>query len=305
MNRTDPALPRSMGTWARRELLHLVALTGQMWRVNFTVGATVAGRPVRIPIVFGQGPQNLALLEPGVFGAFERLLALRPGPVFDVGMNVGQTLLKIKVLDPARPYVGFDTNPRCCQYVDELVAVNGFADCTIIPAGLSDRNGLASLWLRRNVSLDPSATTVDSVCDTPETLRRQQTVVCRGDEVAAALNVEAPAIVKIDTEGGELEVLRGLASTIEHSRPFIICEILPVGDLNIPAGRTRLTRQEAVQALLRATGYQVFRLFADASITRVEDVGVHDDLSLTNYLFVPGEQSDRIARTFSVRTPRD
>jgi FkbM family methyltransferase len=272
-----------------------------MWRVNFSVKASIAGRRVRIPVVFGQGPQNLALLEPGIFGALERILPLRAGAVLDVGMNVGQTLLKIKVIDAARAYVGFDTNPRCCQYVDELIAVNRFADCTIVPAGLSDRNGLATLWLRRNVSLDPSATTVDSVCDDPETLRRQCAAVCRGDDVVAGLHLEAVAVIKIDTEGGELEVLQGLASTIARCRPFVICEILPVGDGATAAGRVRFTRQRAVEALLRACNYQTFRLFSDTAIARVEDIGVHDDLELTNYLLVPDEQAGLMSRTFTAR----
>ena len=49
MNRSDPTMPRSFGTTARREALHLLALTGQMWRVNFTIRTTMAGRPLRIP----------------------------------------------------------------------------------------------------------------------------------------------------------------------------------------------------------------------------------------------------------------
>jgi FkbM family methyltransferase len=201
VNRTDPALHRSLGTWARRELLHVLGLSGQMWRVNFSVKAAIAGTRVRIPVVFSQGPQNLALLEPGVFGAFKRILPLRRGAVLDVGMNVGQTLLKVKVLDASRPYIGFDTNPRCCHYVDQLIAANRFADCTIVPAGLSDRNGIATLWLRPNVSLDPSATMVDGVYDDASGLRRQCASVCRGDDVVTALNVEEVAIIKIDTEG--------------------------------------------------------------------------------------------------------
>jgi len=258
-----------------------------MWRVNFSVNAAIAGTRVRIPVILSQGPQNLALLEPGVFGALERILPLRRGAVLDVGMNVGQTLLKVKVLDGRRTYVGFDTNPRCCHYVDQLIAANGFADCTIVPAGLSDRNGLATLWLRPDVSLDPSATTIDAVCDDARTLRRQCASVCRGDDVVAALNIDEVAVIKIDTEGGELEVLRGLAAAIDRCRPYIVCEILPVGDATTPAGRTRLSRQRAVQALLQTMNYRIFRLFSDASIAEVDDIGVHGDLDLSNYLLVP------------------
>jgi methyltransferase FkbM-like protein len=97
--------------------------------------------------------------------------------------------------------------------------------------------------------------------------------------VVTALNIDAVAIIKIDTEGGELEVLRGVAATIARCRPFIVCEILPVGDATSPAGRARLSRQEAVQALLQTTNYRIFRLFSNASIAEVHDIGVHGSRS--------------------------
>jgi FkbM family methyltransferase len=301
MNRNDPALHRSLGTRLRRELLHLLAVTGQLWRVNFSVSTDLAGRRLRIPVLYGQGPQNLALLEPGIFDALKKTLSLRSGTVFDVGVNVGQTLIKIKALDWARSYVGFEINPRCCHYVDALIAANRFPECTVVPAGLSDRNGLATLWLRRSVSLDPSATTISEVADNSDDLRPQCAAVCRGDDVVEALRIESLAVIKIDTEGAELEVMRGLAGTIDRFRPFVVCEILPVGDIAHPAGRARLTRQRAVQALLTDWNYLLFRLHADGALEHVPEIGIHDDLALTNYLAVPKGERDAVARVFTIR----
>jgi len=251
-------------------------------------------------VLFGQGPQNLAFLEPGLFGAFERLLKLRSGTFVDVGVNLGQTLLKVKVLDRDRRYVGFETNPRCCQYVEELIKVNGFPGCTIVPAGLADRNGLLTLYLRPNVSLDPMATIISDFAEAGAPARRQAAAVFRGDDVAESVEAGEVAIIKIDTEGAELEVLRGLAGTIARHRPFIICEVLPVGDPGSMVGRLRLTRQDDLQALVRTWRYDVFRLHADARLEKIEDIGVHDDLALSNYLFAPSEQAAAVARSFIV-----
>jgi FkbM family methyltransferase len=300
MTSAEPAMPRSLGTRVRRKGLHLLALTRQMWRVNFTVRTEMAGRPLRIPIVYGQGSQNLAFFEPGIFGAFERLLKVRPGTFVDVGVNVGQTLLKVKVLDPDRAYVGFETNPRCCQYVEELIKVNRFADCTVVPAGLADRNGLLALYLRPNVSLDPMATTIRDFSEGGDAVRRQVAAVFRGDDVAASINIEDLAVIKIDTEGAELEVLSGFAETIQRDRPFIVCEILPVGDALSPTGRIRLKRQCEVQALLRQWNYDVFRLHPDVRLQKMNDIGVHADLALSNYLFAPVEQRATVAGSFVI-----
>lgn len=279
----------------RRECLHLLARTGQLWRVNFAVDARIDGRAVRVPVLYGQGPQNLALLEPGLLTAFKRLFALAPGAFVDVGMNAGQTLLKVKVADPARQYVAFETNPRCCQYVDELVRVNRFDGCTIVPAGLSDRSGLVRLWLRQNVGFDPAATTVDDVWDDAGSRRPQYAAVYRGDDVLPTLGLDRIAVIKIDTEGAELEVLSGLSATIARCRPFVVCEILPVGDAATAPGRRRLERQQAVHATLREWNYGLFRLHADAHLETIADIGVHDDLALTNYLLVPGEAMALVA----------
>lgn len=288
-------MERSFGTRVRRECLHLLARTGQLWRVNFAVGARIDGRAVRVPVLYGQGPQNLALLEPGLLTAFKRLFALVPGAFIDVGMNAGQTLLKVKVADPARPYVAFETNPRCCNYVDELVRLNRFAECTIVPAGLSDHNGLVRLWLRQNVAFDPAATTVDDVWDDAGSRRPQYAAVYRGDDVLPTLGLARVAVFKIDTEGAELEVLSGLSATIDRFRPCIVCEILPVGDAATAPGRRRLERQQAVLARLREWKYDLFRLHADARLETIADIGVHDDLALTNYLFVPAELARAVA----------
>jgi FkbM family methyltransferase len=296
----EPVMPRSVGTLVRRKMLHLLARTRQLWRVNFTVRTEMAGQPLQVPVLFGQGPQNLAFLEPGLFGAFERLLKLRSGTFVDVGVNLGQTLLKVKVLDRDRQYVGFETNPRCCHYVEELIKVNRFARCTIVPAGLADRNGLLTLYLRPNVSLDPMATIIADFAEAGAPARRQAAAVFRGDDVAESVDAGEVAIIKIDTEGAELEVLRGLADTIGRHRPFIVCEVLPVGDPGSTVGRLRLARQDDVQKLLQTWRYDVFRLHPDVRLQKIDDIGLHDDLALSNYLFAPSEQRAAVERSFVV-----
>ena len=115
------------------------------------------------------------------------------------------------------------------------------------------------------------------------------------------LKIERLSVLKIDTEGAELDVLTGLAETIARFRPFIVCEILPVVDERIPAGRIRLARQIEVQRLLREWQYDVFRLHADARLEPIDAIGVHNDLALTNYLFVPGGQRQEVTAAFAMR----
>ncbi len=45
------------------------------------------------------------------------------------------------------------------------------------------------------------------------------------DEILSGFNIKRVDFVKIDVEGAELEVLKGLSNTIEKQRPSIIVEI--------------------------------------------------------------------------------
>lgn len=55
----------------------------------------------------------------------------------------------------------------------------------------------------------------------------------------------APAVVKIDVEGAELEVLKGASRLFETIRPIVLCEVIPASE-------------REVTAFLRAHDYLIF-----------------------------------------------
>jgi hypothetical protein len=84
---------------------------------NIQVPVTVNGVKFKGIIMQGVGGSNFDLSEPWMVDALRRLLFLRPGAAFvDVGVNIGQTLLKLKSLAPDIVYVGFEPNPFCALY---------------------------------------------------------------------------------------------------------------------------------------------------------------------------------------------
>ena len=186
--------------------------------------------PVRHSVLYGAGVQNLALLEPAVFAALAAF-TIRPGAFVDVGVNLGQTLLKAKALDWERPYYGFEVNPRCCWYVDELIRVNRIPQCTLIPAGLSDSGGLRVLTRRTQVDLDPTATIVaENLAGKSRGREFVHTPIrCRG----ARRRSDPDARARVDFRDQNrrrrrgARVLRGLQATVARFRPFVICEMLP------------------------------------------------------------------------------
>jgi FkbM family methyltransferase len=293
-----PFEPRGLVHRALTATARAMHRRGILWRANFTVAGQIAGRPVRVPLEYGAGWEHLAMREAWLFRGIERLLPGRPGAFIDVGVNVGHTLLKVKVADPDRPYVGFEPNPQCLTYVQHLINANQFTQCTVVPVGVSNRTGVLKLYL--NPDVDPSATLVEGFRE-PDRYRRSVLVpVFVGDDMLDRLDVEDVAVMKIDVEGGELDVMRGFERTLQRTKPYVFCEVLPVFDPQSEVGQFRIHRQRELIELLSDLGYNIFRVYVDDRVEELAEFGIHSDMTLANYLFVPNAELSDFRRRFAV-----
>lgn len=130
------------------------------------------------------------------------LTAIRSGDtVWDVGANVGLYTEKFaKQVEPFGRVVAFEPSPRSVA-----VLRSRFTDIkrvTICPVALADLARTATFYA--NGSTDG---TTDSLIERTADAATYQVEVRRGNEY---LHQFAPNVVKIDVEGFELEVLRGL-----------------------------------------------------------------------------------------------
>ncbi len=164
--------------------------------------------------------------------------ALEPGGIFvDVGANTGYftVLAALRVGERGHVYA-FEPNPAVRHHLQGQVEVNGLtASVTISDVALADcdtdagrlflscreeNSGLSSLdpapdrLARGDLSLDATVPVRLRTFDTAEAVRG----LCRID------------LMKIDVEGAEERVLRGMRHTLERCRPIrIICETQPGG----------------------------------------------------------------------------
>src|SRR3954454_19952560 len=126
--------------------------------LNISVVARCHQRPIRVPLIGGIGFGNLYPGEQWMTYVLFVLLPGRPGAFVDVGVNVGQTMIKVKAFNPDLPYIGFEPNPVCYTYSYRLIAENGFTNCTLLPVGLSNTATVASLFI--NSDADVGGTTI-------------------------------------------------------------------------------------------------------------------------------------------------
>jgi FkbM family methyltransferase len=107
------------------------------------------------------------------------------------------------------------------------VEANGFSNIVIHEVALSDRNGTASM------------TAPHRKADASLTVAGEVTVATAQLD---SLELPPPTVVKIDVEGAEVEVLRGMQQALRRDRPVVVVEIH--GD-----------REQPVRTVLNEAGY--------------------------------------------------
>ena len=87
--------------------------------------------------------------------------------------------------------------------------------------------------------------------------------------------------------------------TIARSAPVVFCEVLPVFDERTDMGRFRVRRQTEMLRLVGEIDYSIFRIYVNEEVEEVADFGgVHSDMTLANYIFVPNERLAAFRRDF-------
>lgn len=158
--------------------------------------------------------------EPEVTGAFRALIS--PGDtVYDVGGDAGYyTLLFRRCAGENGRVVVFEPIPKAQERIKENLALNGFANCTLVTEALGSKPG--SFVLERPFEDSRISLTKSTAGEGDITVR-----VERFDDLAARRPLPPPQLVKIDVEGAELEVLRGMEEMVARHRPLFVIELHP------------------------------------------------------------------------------
>ncbi|WP_254543880.1 FkbM family methyltransferase [Halomarina pelagica] len=179
---------------------------------------------------------------------------LRPDDVvYDVGANLGiYTCLAADVVDTV---IAFEPHPENAARLADNVDLND-ASVVVSRYALSDAAGVAELAITLE-GLGSAGHTLLTAAN-PDA-RTVSVETRRGDDLVAAGEIPPPTVVKVDAEGAELSVLRGLRETL--SRPacrLVYCE---VHESRLEIDGASVT---AVRDLLRESGFDVSEESVDA-----------------------------------------
>jgi FkbM family methyltransferase len=188
----------------------------------------------------------------------------QPDCIFDIGANVGQTVQGLRRAWPDVQIHAFEPVGSTFAKLSQNVA----GDARVRPYRLAfgSRPGTAQMLARPLGVMNRIISTPGPVGPT------EQVEVVAGDSFCAAHGIDRIGLLKIDTEGHDLEVLAGFRDMLAGRRIDYVeveCAVAPTNVMHVPFGR--------LADFLFAFGYGLFNLYAGSRINvaqRIRDRGI-------------------------------
>ncbi len=217
-----------------------------------TLKELVADQPKVVPVNYGARDVLLYVdskkehwrasntLEAKVLDFLQKLIT-RPAVFYDIGANIGLYSLIIARMDPAIQVHAFEPEPYNYQKLVRNIQLNRLPNITPHLGAVGAKKQLGQLYLSgqgvgqgRHSLLKPAAKTY-----TP-------TVVWDLDSFIAEKKAPPPDFIKIDVEGYEIEVVKGMGKLMKTKKPTLIIEV-----------HHQLIRKEELYKLLKKRHYTV------------------------------------------------
>jgi FkbM family methyltransferase len=142
---------------------------------------------------------------------------VRPGAVvWDIGAHIGFfTILASQRAGSSGHVHAFEPMPRNRERLEKTIQLNHAANVSVHGVAVSGTDGFALLHAH--------ATTAMWTLVAERGERDGVSVVCKTIDTLAS-DLGDPAVIKVDVEGAELDVLRGGLATIARSTPTLVVE---------------------------------------------------------------------------------
>lgn len=208
--------------------------------------------------------------EPEVVHLMARVL--RPGDfAVDAGANIGFfTMVMSKLVGETGRVIAFEPGINNTFKLKENLKLNNVTNVEVIEQPLWERHEKVTFHLMQDSGLNSIKDTGGVLC----TQELQATSLYDYCEIA-------PRLIKLDVEGAEEYVLKGLHPQVHNSPPFIVCEVYPTTLKYFGCS------PESLRATMKQRGYDTFILHPDGAYpTRVHPrTALHRASGQLNVLF--------------------
>lgn len=215
---------------------------------------------------------GLARHEPDSLSCFLATLDhTRPGAVLDVGSGIGVYAI-LAAARSRRPVFAFEPTPELAAAA-RSVSSSAHLGFTVVDLALSNHNGTARL--RRALYNDMSNRLVRGTRPGLDHLTVRTTTLARWNEAEGTL----PTVLRIDTAGGEPDVVAGGLEILRRYRPWVLVKVRPDRGL-----------EERLMALMEPLEYLWFPVAGDPPYqARTEILGRASPAWERTWLFAPEE----------------
>lgn len=242
------------GVMAFARSLHLTDLM----RTAYYLWVTSGGGAATFKVAGAEGkfyvrtPQELRFFES--YFTLERpfleaiLEVLSPGDVFyDVGCHVGKIAVPVaRALGGKGRVVAFEPAGEFRSRLEAHLELNGVNNVDIFDVALGEADAAGELF----VGGDTCPSLVRGASGGQGGPQRSERIdIVNGDSFRENLNLPVPRVIKIDVEGFEYSVIRGLQKTLADPVCELLC--LEIHPKLLPAGVT----PDAVISLIRQSGF--------------------------------------------------
>ncbi len=206
--------------------------------------------------------------------------SLKPGDYFiDVGANIGYySLLASKLTGDNGKVVAVEAAPWIHALLNKQISLNKLRNVRTVSAAAAETRGILKVFAGASDNIG-STTTVLSRLSAEKPAAEVPAIPM--NEILTEEEISRARIIKIDVEGAELSVLRGLAPILGRLRPD--CEILMEVSENITPETQKVTNE--IFSIMRRHGFSPFV--------------VENDYSSKSYL-----RRDRIKRPLALASDR-
>lgn len=174
------------------------------WHKDFTIGFMLNG----------------GIVEKATADAAEHILS-KGDIVFDIGANLGYTALHFAdLVGPQGKVFAFEPDPELAVRLEKVRDLNSLPQMFVRRKAVSREHGQAQFIIGEESYLGRLADSTE-VSTSNRLITVNMTSV---DRVVANEGITRVALIKIDVEGGELNVLHGMKETLARHKPVLLIE---------------------------------------------------------------------------------
>ena len=193
--------------------------------------------------------------------AFYNQLDLDGTTIIDIGAHIGRHAIPLaKKIGPAGLLYAFEPIPLIRNRLNENIYASGLNNVVVLPFALSTKREVADFTYIPNLPEESGLKERRIYNDVPSEFQKIKVGVFQLDDLIPLGS--KVSFLKIDVEGGELDVFLGAGKLLASSRPIVAFECGAASFLGYHEAPDRIFN------IFHALGYQIFAITGERMLTK-------------------------------------